>query len=127
MDLKSDTIKSGCILEDVEKCAEKFRENLRKISLARQVTFTEIATACGIAPTTVYRYLMGLRKPDLNSIVQIASVYGVTIEWLLGMDTPIKRTVTPEEDELLNLFYIASPDDKKSIRKILHNYEVLLL
>lgn len=76
---------------------------------------TEIAAQTDIRPATLSRYLSGNRTPDLEYVAVLADYFGVPIDWLVGKSN--------DKSEMLQLYSMASDDDKLIIDTILKKYK----
>lgn len=47
---------------------------------------TDSAKALGVSPMRLSNYESGKREPDLSLLKRIVEVYGVSADWLLGID-----------------------------------------
>lgn len=82
-----------------------------------------LAEALGISNVQLSRYETGDRKPDPDTIRQIADYFDVSVDYLLGRDTPSSnRLPNPDDPELTILFrslQSASPEIREETRKFL--------
>ena len=69
----------------------EFGENLRKLRLSRNLTQKDLGTAVGLSKAVVSKYENSLGYPTLDVLVHIASYFGVTTDYLLGI--PNGKTV----------------------------------
>ena len=54
-------------------------------------TQKKIAKEVGLTQETLSKYINARRKPSAEILQRISKVCGVSLEWLLGCDTPHKR------------------------------------
>lgn len=81
-----------------------------------------LAEALGISNVQLSRYETGDRKPDPDTIRQIADYFDVSVDYLLGRDTPSKSSPDLDDPELTILFrslQSASPEIREETRKFL--------
>ncbi|WP_010279824.1 helix-turn-helix domain-containing protein [Paenibacillus senegalensis] len=81
-----------------------------------------LAEALGISNVQLSRYETGDRKPDPDTIRQIADYFDVSVDYLLGRDTPSKPSPDLDDPELTILFrslQSASPEIREETRKFL--------
>lgn len=81
-----------------------------------------LAEALGISNVQLSRYETGDRKPDPDTIKQIADFFDVSVDYLLGRDTPGVEGVDMNDPELTILFRSlksASPEIREETRKFL--------
>ena len=79
--------------------------NLKDIRLRKGLTQSEVASALGISSVVYSRYETGTRQPSADTIIQLANVFGVTVDYLLGRQEFETSTLSEEELHLL----IAAP------------------
>jgi len=97
----------------------KIREAREMAGLAQN----ELAAKIGVAPNTLHGYESGKHDPRSDMLIKIAKACGVTVDFLLGLDTkkpPAKNTlaVTDIEHELIENFRLCTEDDQVAIRQI---------
>lgn len=54
---------------------------------SKGLTQQELADKVGISKQAIYRYESGAREPRINIVVEIAKALGVSVSYLLGLDT----------------------------------------
>jgi transcriptional regulator with XRE-family HTH domain len=82
----------------------------------------EVANDINIAPASLSRYLSGKRDPDLEYVVRMSEYFGVSIDWLLGVNGRKFDVLPPEIQEFAELYALASPDDRRVVKVILEKY-----
>lgn len=100
----------------------KFRENLRNLIDGSGKSLRATAIDMGVAFPSLSRYLNGHRTPDLNYVIFLSQYYNVPIGWLLGFSEDRYDTLSPENRELLDLYKLATPDDRRVVDAILNKY-----
>lgn len=65
------------------------------LRVENRVTIAEMAEKCGLPKSSLESYmrLEGARKPGVEALVSIASAFGVSIDWLVGLSE-----VRPSQD-----------------------------
>lgn len=61
-------------------------ERLKELRLERNLTIHQLATAIGVSDIAISRWENNLREPKLESVIALAQYFGVTIEYLLGLE-----------------------------------------
>jgi len=103
---------------------ETFRVRLRALCISTGRPLYKIAEDIRLASPTLSRYVSGQRTPDLAIVVRLARHFGVTTDWLLGLDEGEPRIVLSEGTGwLLSLYHRAAEKDRKAIKLILEKYE----
>lgn len=62
-------------------------------------TQSEIAQVLGLCPMAYGSYEHGKTEPSLKSLIRLCRFYGVTSDWLLGLD----RVKTDSRDEIVKM------------------------
>ena len=64
------------------------------------LTQRQLAAAIGISQSAISQYLNGMRAaPGVEEAIALASHFGVTVDWLLGVDAlPLARTADPDSE-----------------------------
>lgn len=63
-------------------------ERLRKLRFENDLTQTEVAQEIGVTQQTYSKYESGDAKPDSETIIKLCGLYGVTADFLLGIEKP---------------------------------------
>ncbi len=63
-----------------------FHERLHSARKSKNLKLCEMANMLGIALRSYQRYESGIRFPPYSTLVQIADLLDVSIDWLLGRD-----------------------------------------
>jgi len=99
-----------------------FRANLKALMESRGYTAKSLAEELNFVPSTVSRYLTGIRQPDLPYVLKIAEHFNVSIDWLMG-NCGEKYDVLPEEyQRLIRLYSVATVSDRNVINVLLSKY-----
>lgn len=72
-------------------------DNLQKCRLAMDLSQAEVATKINKARETYSRYETGTLKPDIDTLIELADLYHVQLDWLTGR-------VTTTESKMLSYF-----------------------
>lgn len=94
-----------------------FGENLRKLRNERQLTQAQLAKRVGVSDSMVALYETGDRLPSLSSLIDIARVFGVSTDFLLGVDR--------FREDVLDVSGLA-PKQVKAISVLVDQYRELL-
>lgn len=81
---------------------EKFSYRLTVLLDESNMTQTQLAKEIGTSNVTICRYLTGARIPRLDVITKIASVFNVSLDYILGISDD-KNVQTSNEDYDLNI------------------------
>lgn len=109
-----------------------FSTRLKSIRIAKGITQKDFAVLLGVGQTTVANYERGIRLPDTDKLSKIASLFGVTIDYLLGRDEIIAHNTgddsvrsgfSSQEDSLCLLMKLLLEGDIKSAKELLRNLQ----
>ena len=113
--------------EQKKPCNKRIKQAL----VLRGMKQTDLVEATGIGKSAISQYLSGKYVPKQTATHLIAKALNVSEAWLMGYDVPIerieevKRVVTKEEQEFLNLFNSLDAADKENLKNYINN--VLLI
>lgn len=68
---------------------------IKRLREKRGWSLDELSRRVGVAKSTLSRYENGLREFPINDIGKYADVFGVTVEYLLGIEPETKRILVP--------------------------------
>lgn len=94
-----------------------FGEILRKLRNERHLTQVQLAKRVGVSDSTIALYETGERLPSLHSLIEIARVFGVSTDYLLGIDTM--------KEDLLDVSGL-QPAQIETIAALVDQYRILL-
>lgn len=60
--------------------------HIEELRNARRLSQRDLASALDRTAATVSRWEQGTREPDLATVVKLARLFGVSTDWLLGME-----------------------------------------
>ena len=110
---------SNEVIKEIEnRDFHRFVERLKTLAKSRRVNFADIMKACKMPSNTLYRIENGTRKPDVKTLAKLAVYFGADINWLLGL-----KDHEDDEQEMVELFNRALPEDKQAIQAILSKYQ----
>ena len=58
--------------------------NIKDIRLRKGLTQADVAAALGVSSVVYSRYETGKRQPSIDMLIQMADIFGVTVDFLLG-------------------------------------------
>lgn len=101
---------------------EVFSKNLRTLIENNGKSLRDTAAELNISVPTLSRYMNGHRIPDLAYIVLLAKYFCVSVDWLIGFDESRHQILASDIRELVSLYRIASPDDRRVVDAVLNKY-----
>ena len=65
-----------------------FNERLRYLIDCEEIKLKDLAPKLCLSASTLSNYTQGIREPDYDTLRRIADYFGVSIDYLLGHETP---------------------------------------
>ena len=88
----------------------EFGENLRLLRKQRNLTQSELGSNIGLSKAVISKYENGLGCPSFDILIRLAGFFGVTTDYLLGVEKNKTINVTgltePQIDLLHNLIAV---------------------
>lgn len=103
--------------------SEVFSQRLLELIESRGKTPSAVGYAVGITPATMSRYISNTRYPDLRYVIRLCKYFNVSLEWILGLSDDKFDAEGPEVTELVNLYSLASEDDRAVVQAVLAKYK----
>lgn len=75
--------------------------NIKNIRVQKGFTQSEVASALGVSSVVYSRYETGKRQPSIDTLIQMADIFGVTVDYLLGRQDIEDSTLSEYELHLL--------------------------
>lgn len=75
--------------------------NIKDIRVRKNLTQSQVANALGVSSVVYSRYETGSRQPSIDVIIQLADIFGVTVDYLLGRQDIEDSTLSEYEIQLL--------------------------
>lgn len=75
--------------------------NIKDIRTRKNLTQAEVAKALGVSSVVYSRYENGTRQPSIEVLIQMADIFGVTVDYLLGRQEIEDSTLSEYELRLL--------------------------
>lgn len=63
----------------------KFKERLRELRIEKEMSQIKLAEKLGVDFRTISNWEIGVRKPDIDMLVEIANFFDVSTDFLLGL------------------------------------------
>lgn len=76
--------------------------NIKDIRTRKNLTQAEVANALGVSSVVYSRYETGSRQPSIEVLIQMADIFGVTVDYLLGRQDIEDSTLSLFELQLIN-------------------------
>ena len=75
--------------------------NIKDIRLRKGLTQADVDAALGVSSVVYSRYETGKRQPSIDMLIQMADIFGVTVDFLLGRQDIEDSTLSDYELQLL--------------------------
>jgi transcriptional regulator with XRE-family HTH domain len=104
---------------------------LREARELKRLKQIDVAPLIGITSQALSNYERGDRDPDTDTLNKLADIYNVTVDYLLGRDTPLthpKETNLKDLAEFLEqpeIFFNGIPLTKEDIKKVKASLEIV--
>lgn len=83
----------------------EFGENLKKLRTARSLTQANFGNRVGLSKAVVSKYENGLGYPTFDVLIRIASFFGVTTDYLLGVSSSKTVDVSGLSDSQVDMVH----------------------
>lgn len=103
----------------------EFHERLRYLIDCEEIKIKDLAPKLHLAPSTLGNYVQGTREPDYDTLRRIADYFWVSIDYLLGHQSP----ATDDERQLLAQFRSFTPSQRRLLlqqAELLTHYKIKL-
>ena len=80
-----------------------FRMNIKKLRQEKHMTQAELAKRVGVSKAMISAYETEIRYPSYDVLIKLSFVFGVTTDYLLGLEKKRVVDITGLEDEEVNV------------------------
>ncbi|WP_075721394.1 helix-turn-helix domain-containing protein [Roseburia sp. 499] len=105
----------------------KFGTRLENLLEERNISQKQLSKELHIAPSTLNGYLRRNREPDFTTLIDLATYFDVSTDYLLGI-TNLRLPSTPtddynnEEGDLISIYRALKPREQNYLLKQAHIY-----
>ncbi|UMZ73851.1 cobalamin-dependent protein [Natranaerofaba carboxydovora] len=98
-----------------------FGSRLKELRAKKRISQKQLAEKLGIVQSTIANYEKGLRFPDHNTLIKLAGIFNVYIDYLLGHQALNNKGwyLTHDAKEFINAFFA---NDKKKASNIVLSF-----
>lgn len=100
--------------------------NIKEIRVRRNLTQAEVANALGVSSVVYCRYETGARQPSIDTLIQMANIFDVTVDFLLGRQDIEDSTLSDYERQLLMASRKADERAKQDALNMLLSHAVII-
>lgn len=88
---------------------------IRELRKAKGLTMKELGARFGLAESTVSLYERGKHEPDLDTLRNLSAFFSVTVDYLLGHESPdqIEKAPTPDDARAEAKMLLEGMDDEQ--------------
>lgn len=97
-----------------------FKTKIKRLRESRGMTQDDLAKALGVTRPAVSQWESGWSHPRMGTIEKIAGYFGVTPAELISGSDSKEVVMTPDEENLLNMYRGASETDKATLLNVAH-------
>ena len=103
----------------------QFAKNLKTIRKTNKKSQIELSRHLGYGNTAISNYESGRNEPSIDDLIKIADYFGVTVDYLVGIEEDQKKGkgLNCDEAELLNQYRRLSNDGRESMIQLLRLLE----
>ena len=80
-----------------------FSENIKKLRRQQHMTQKELAEKIGISKAMISAYETEMRYPSYDVLIKLAAVFGVTTDFLLGLEKKNTVDITDLDEEEIQI------------------------
>lgn len=98
-----------------------YGKRLKKLRESRGITHQELADLLGVSYAQIYRYEANKTDPSTDVLVKLGQLFGVSVEYLLGMTDDESRHLSQSDlspNELIIIEALRRGDLKEAIKVI---------
>lgn len=96
-------------------------ERIKQLRAEAKMTQADLARELSVSKGAVGNWETGMRRPDPETLEEIADLFNVDMDYLLGRKND-RPEVTLEEKWLIECFRKADEDTKTAVRAILRRF-----
>ena len=98
--------------------------NLKEIRIKRNLTQQQVADNIGCSTVVYSRYENGIRQPSIETLLRLADLFGVTVDYLIGRQNLENSTLSKYEIELITAARNADERAREDALQMLNSHSV---
>lgn len=99
--------------------------NIKEIRLRKGLSQAEVAKALGVSSVVFSRYETGTRQPSIDMLIQLADIFGCSVDHLLGRLSIEESTLSDFEQTMLIAVRNADDRARKDALNILLSHDAV--
>lgn len=88
----------------------KFGERLKLLREHKNMSQSDLAHVLNVVPSTIGMYEQGKREPSFEKMEQLAELFMVSLDYLMGRTDDKNRTFSPMTRDLLDLLHLSNEE-----------------
>lgn len=107
-----------------------FASNLKELRTEKSMSQKELAEKLNYTQSNICEWENGNVEPKATALITIAEFFGVTVDFILGIEDNYEQTTTltsipysPEERQLIEDYRTLSPALKKMLRETIQTWQ----
>lgn len=103
-----------------------FKEILKEERVKANLKQSELGERVDVTAQAISLYELGNREPKIGTLIALADLFDVSIDYLVGRETQEMKQSNFEEEHLMQMFRALSDDNKEkviAITKTLHDLD----
>ena len=92
-----------------------FTNNLKKLMEQNDITYAALSRQLGISKNGFKYWETAGNLPNPRILLKIANHFGVSVDWLTGIDTTESNQIADDEHELLEVFRQLNKSGKRQL------------
>lgn len=106
-------------LQTGDKNTPVFSTRITELRKSSGMTQKELADALGITRSALSTYELGIREPNISTLVDISRFFGTSVDYIVGRDAPERFSREELINELRHRFPGLKTDEVKGISNII--------
>ena len=98
--------------------------NLKEIRVKRNLTQQQVADHIGCSSVAYSRYENGNRQPSIETLIRLADLFSVTVDFLLGRQNVENSTLSEYEIELVTAARNADDRAREDALQLLASHSI---
>lgn len=95
----------------------KFSERLKELRISKNYTQLDVANLLHVNKQTISQYERGIRQPQIEALEELADIFNVDMNYLLGNENLITRLINNKEYKILEDYRLKEYSEKISSTK----------
>lgn len=94
-------------------------KNLKLLREEKGISQQKLADMLEITQQAVYKYEKTSVEPDIHTLIKIAEIFGVTVDYLIGRTEEREYSIPEDEKTVIDVLSNLSPESRIALTKFL--------